>query len=118
MKKVQHGGKRDGSGRKKSSEGQKPKISVTLSKEVIANLDTAATQLNVSRSEFVERVARGDREALEAIVALTPKVDLNSEIEPHPETTNKKRKKRSLHELRKLIGTDKPAQTRKTSTEE
>lgn len=30
----------------------------------IASLDAFATQLNISRSEFVERIARGDGEAI------------------------------------------------------
>ena len=59
MKKAGHGGKRSGAGRKPSLEGQKPKISVTLSKEAIANLDRQATANNVSRSELVEQYARG-----------------------------------------------------------
>jgi hypothetical protein len=43
--------------KKKSGEPVKP-ISVGLTKEAIASLDTAATALGISRSELVERYAR------------------------------------------------------------
>ena len=52
------GGFRENAGRKPNPEGQKPKISVTLSKEAIASLDATATALRISRSELVERYAR------------------------------------------------------------
>lgn len=40
-----------------------------ISLEAIANLDAFATQLNCSRSEFVERLARGDGDAIALLVA-------------------------------------------------
>ena len=52
------GGFRENAGRKKKPEGQKPKISVTLTKEAITYLDAEATRLGISRSELVERYAR------------------------------------------------------------
>jgi chorismate mutase len=64
MKKAQHGGKRERAGRKPKPEGQKPKISITLSREAIASLDRIATHLSLSRSEVVERIARGDEEIM------------------------------------------------------
>ncbi len=42
----------------------KKKTQLILTPTAIASLDHFATQLNISRSEFVERIARGDEEAL------------------------------------------------------
>lgn len=65
------GGFRENAGRKRKPEGQKPKISVTLSKEAIASLDQSASARGISRSELVEQYARsGCGENQEAIEAL------------------------------------------------
>lgn len=45
-------------------EEAKQRCNLTLTPTAIASLDTFATQLNISRSEFVERIARGDGEAI------------------------------------------------------
>lgn len=42
----------------------KQRCNLSLTPTAIANLDAFATQLNISRSEFVERLARGDGEAI------------------------------------------------------
>lgn len=47
----------------------KQRCNLSLTPTAIANLDAFATQLNISRSEFVERLARGDGDAIALLVA-------------------------------------------------
>lgn len=42
----------------------KTPVQLRLTPTAIASLDAFATQLNISRSEFVEKLARGDGEAI------------------------------------------------------
>lgn len=42
----------------------KQRCNLSLTPTAIASLNSLATQLNISRSEFVERLARGDGEAI------------------------------------------------------
>lgn len=53
-----HGGFRENAGRKRKLEGQKPKISVTLSKEEIEALDALVKVTGFNRSQLVGRIAR------------------------------------------------------------
>jgi metal-responsive CopG/Arc/MetJ family transcriptional regulator len=55
MAKKQHGGKREGAGRKPSPEGPAVAVTVTVPEPLMARLDTLAEQNAWSRSEAVKR---------------------------------------------------------------
>lgn len=48
-------------------EEKKKVMTLSITPTAIASLDDAADKLNISRSELVERIARGDEGALEAM---------------------------------------------------
>lgn len=54
------------------------RVNMSLTPEAIANLDAFANQLNISRSEFVERLARGDGEAI-ALLTNSPQSNIGLE---------------------------------------
>lgn len=56
--------KKRGRGQPRHYEERKEKVTLRITPTAIASLDAFATQLNISRSEFVERLARGDGEAI------------------------------------------------------
>lgn len=53
-----------GRGQPRHYEENKEKVTIRITPTAIANLDAFATQLNISRSEFVERLARADGDAI------------------------------------------------------
>lgn len=76
MKESQRGGNRKGAGRKKKLEGQKPKVSMTLSKEVLDNFDTAANALDISRSRLIDIL--GNKGV--AWLVMTTRVEMDNEV--------------------------------------
>ncbi|HEY9598394.1 MAG TPA: ribbon-helix-helix protein, CopG family [Cyanophyceae cyanobacterium] len=96
-----------GRGQPRHYDENKEKVTVRITPTAIASLDSLATQLNISRSEFVERLARGDGEA---IALLTQEKQGRQMLEDSREDQPIKTKKkgRSLQELRKILGTDNP----------
>ncbi len=50
---------------------QKKPCNLSLTQTAIATLDRIATHLKISRSELVERIARGDAEAIVLLTILT-----------------------------------------------
>lgn len=87
-------------------EEKKTQVSMQLTPTAIANLNSFATQLNISRSEFVERIARGDEEAIALLKEEKQGRQKSGDSrEDQPKT---KKRGRSLQELRKILGTDNP----------
>lgn len=56
-----------GRGQPRHYEENKEKVTIRITPIAIASLDLAADKLNISRSELVERLARGDEEVLDAM---------------------------------------------------
>lgn len=72
----QHGGRREGSGRKAIFPGKNPQpVSILLTDEARRELDAACAALGASRNDIVEALIRGHARTLQLAPIVTETID-------------------------------------------